>query len=53
MESPFSIHEAVDPLLKERIMLGIGPQWIHSNALGIKANSVAHEVSLTFYVFVA
>ena len=29
---------------KKEFMLGIGPEWIHSNAYGIKMNSVGAEV---------
>lgn len=28
----------------KEVMLGIGPEWIHSNAYGIKMNSVAGEI---------
>ena len=29
-------------------MLGIGPEWIHSNAYGVKVNSVGAEVAPDF-----
>jgi hypothetical protein len=29
-------------------MLGVGPEWIHTNAYGIKMNSVAAEVAPDF-----
>jgi hypothetical protein len=29
-------------------MLGIGPEWIHSNAYGVKMNSVGAEVAADF-----
>jgi hypothetical protein len=29
-------------------MLGVGPEWVHSNAYGIKQNSVAAEVAPDF-----
>ena len=43
---------SVDPLFikpwtlseTKEVMLGIGPEWIHSNAYGIKMNSVAGEI---------
>jgi hypothetical protein len=28
----------------KEVMLGIGPEWIHSNAYGVKMNSVAGEI---------
>jgi hypothetical protein len=28
----------------KEVMIGIGPEWIHSNAYGIKMNSVAGEI---------
>ena len=29
-------------------MLGVGPEWIHTNAFGLKTNSVALEVAPDF-----
>ena len=29
-------------------MLGIGPEWIHTNAYGIEMNSIGGEVALDF-----
>jgi hypothetical protein len=33
---------------KLEFMLGVGPEWIHTNAYGIKMNSVAAEVAPDF-----
>lgn len=33
---------------KNEFMLGIGPEWIHTNAFGMKLNSVAVEVAPDF-----
>lgn len=33
---------------KIEFMLGVGPEWIHTNAHGIKMNSVAAEVAPDF-----
>jgi len=33
---------------KNEFMLGVGPEWVHTNALGIKMNSVAAEVAPDF-----
>ena len=33
---------------KMEFMLGVGPEWIHTNAYGIKMNSVAAEVAPDF-----
>jgi hypothetical protein len=33
---------------KKEFMLGIGPEWIHTNAYGIKTNSVGVEVAPDF-----
>ena len=33
---------------KMEFMLGIGPEWIHSNAYGVKMNSVGAEVASDF-----
>ncbi len=33
---------------KMEFMIGIGPEWIHTNAYGIKANSVGAEVAPDF-----
>jgi len=33
---------------KVEFMLGVGPEWIHTNAYGIKMNSVAAEVAPDF-----
>ena len=33
---------------KMEFMLGVGPEWIHTNASGIKTNSVAAEVAPDF-----
>ena len=33
---------------KMEFMLGIGPEWIHSNAYGVKVNSVGAEVAPDF-----
>jgi hypothetical protein len=33
---------------KMEFMLGVGPEWIHANAFGIKRNSVAAEVAPDF-----
>ena len=33
---------------KKEFMLGIGPEWIHTNAFGVKTNSVAIEVAPDF-----
>jgi len=33
---------------KVEFMLGLGPEWIHANAYGIKRNSVAAEVAPDF-----
>lgn len=33
---------------KTEFMLGIGPEWIHTNAYGIKMNSVAAEIAPDF-----
>ena len=33
---------------KNEFMLGIGPEWIHSNAYGVKTNSVAIELAPDF-----
>ncbi len=33
---------------KREFMLGIGPEWIHTNAYGIKMNSVGAEVAPDF-----
>jgi hypothetical protein len=33
---------------KAEFMLGVGPEWIHTNAYGIKSNSVAGEVAPDF-----
>jgi hypothetical protein len=33
---------------KMEFMLGVGPEWIHTNAYGIKLNSVAAEVAPDF-----
>jgi len=50
--SPHSTEWSVDLLFKKpwtlsdtkEVMIGIGPEWIHSNAYGIKMNSVAGEI---------
>jgi hypothetical protein len=47
---------AIDLLFKKpwtlsdtkEFMLGVGPEWIHSNAFGIKRNSVGIEVAADF-----
>jgi hypothetical protein len=47
---------SVDLLIKKRwtlsdkmeFMLGVGPEWIHTNAYGVKMNSVAAEVAPDF-----
>ena len=49
---PHSTEWSVDLLFKKpwtlsdtkEVMIGIGPEWIHSNAYGIKMNSVAGEI---------
>lgn len=33
---------------KNEFMLGIGPEWVHSNSYGIRTNSVAGEAVLDF-----
>ena len=33
---------------KFEFMLGVGPEWIHTNAFGVKQNSVAAEVAPDF-----
>ena len=33
---------------KKEFMLGIGPEWIHTNAFGVKTNSLAIEVAPDF-----
>lgn len=41
-KKPWTLSEKVE------FMIGVGPEWIHSNAYGIKANSVAAEVAPDF-----
>jgi hypothetical protein len=41
-KKPWTLSEKIE------IMLGVGPEWIHTNAYGIKMNSVAAEVALDF-----
>ncbi|MGH9495999.1 MAG: hypothetical protein ACRD3B_13450 [Candidatus Sulfotelmatobacter sp.] len=53
---PHSTEWSVDLLFKKpwtlsdktEFMLGIGPEWIHTNAHGIKMNSIAVEVAPDF-----
>lgn len=33
---------------KREFMLGVGPEWIHTNAFGVKTNSVGVEVAADF-----
>jgi hypothetical protein len=33
---------------KVEFMFGIGPEWVHTNAYGVKTNSVAGEAALDF-----
>jgi hypothetical protein len=33
---------------KKEFMLGVGPEWVHTNAYGVKTNSVAVEVAPDF-----
>ena len=42
LKKPWTISE------KKEFMLGIGPEWIHSNSYGVKTNSVAVELAPDF-----
>ena len=48
MEYRPSLQETVDDFRQNGVYAGVGPEWLHANAFGIKRNSVGAEVAPDF-----
>ena len=42
------IQETLDPVKKAEFMVGVGPEWVHTNEYGRTPNSVSGEAVLDF-----